>query len=66
MLILEHNCTTNEVIEREATDEEIAQKDIDEAWSAQLELDAMAKSLAKSALLEKLGITEDESKLLLS
>jgi len=65
MKILEHNCTTNEVIERDATAEELAQRVIDEAQDVQAELDLIAKAEAKSALLTRLGITEDESRLLL-
>jgi hypothetical protein len=66
MKILEHNCTTNEVIERDANAEEIAQQAIDEAQDVQAELNAVAKAQAKTALLERLGITADEAKLLLA
>jgi hypothetical protein len=66
MKILEHNCSTNEVIEREATAEELAQRVIDEAQDVQTELDAVAKATAKAALLAQLGITEEQAKLLLS
>lgn len=65
MIILEHNCTTNEIIEREATAEEIALKAQDELDSFEFENQIVAKAEAKAALLEKLGITEDEAKLLL-
>jgi hypothetical protein len=65
MRILEHNCTTNEVFERDATAEELAQRVIDQAQDVQAELDAVAKAEAKSALLTRLGITEDEARLLL-
>ena len=66
MIILEHNCTTNEIVEREATAEELAQRVIDEAQDVQTELDAVAKATAKAALLTQLGITEEQAKLLLS
>jgi hypothetical protein len=66
MKILEHNCTTNEVFERDATAEELAQRAIDEAQDVQAELDAVAKATAKAALLTQLGITEEQAKLLLS
>lgn len=61
-----HNAETNEVIEREMTKEELAQYETDLAnW--QIEKDKfIAEVKAKAALLEKLGITEDEAKLLLS
>lgn len=61
-----HNAETNEVTEREMTKEELAQYETDLAnW--QIEKDKfIAEVNAKKALLEKLGITEDEAKLLLS
>lgn len=66
---IEINCETGEVIERPLTADEIA---ANEAAAAQAEADrlaaeaeAEAKAEAKAALLAKLGITEDEAKLLL-
>ena len=44
----------------------LAQRAIDLASAAAKEAEAQAKAQAKTALLEKLGITEDEAKLLLS
>ena len=44
-------------------------KQLDDLWpivQAEIEAEAEAKIAAKSALLEKLGISEDEAKLLLS
>jgi len=64
--ITEHNVATNEIIERQATADEI------QYFKAREEkLDAIAKAdsdkaVAKSALLEKLGITAEEATLLLS
>ena len=66
MIIVEHNVETGEVIERDANAEEIAQVEADKAEIAQRQLDRETKAEAKSALLEKLGITEDEAKLLLA
>lgn len=61
-----HNIETGEVIEREMNAEELAQWEADEAKAA-AEAQAKAKAVAaKAALLEKLGITEEEAKLLLS
>jgi hypothetical protein len=61
-----HNSETDEIIDREMTDEEYAeyqaQQVKDVAMSAALE---QAKA-DKAALLAKLGITADEAKLLLS
>jgi len=60
------NCETNEITERELTAAELKQQTKDEA-EVQAKLDeAEAKLIAKAALLDKLGITEDEAKLLLA
>jgi hypothetical protein len=66
---IEINCETGEVIERPLTADEIA---ANEAASVQAEADRLAaeaeaatKAEAKAALLDKLGITADEAKLLL-
>ena len=66
---IEINCTTGEQSIIELTDAEIA----DMATAAQAaadqqeaaEAEAAVKATAKTALLEKLGISEDEAKLLL-
>jgi uncharacterized lipoprotein NlpE involved in copper resistance len=64
------NCETGEVTEVELTADEIAQREADaKAFAAEQEAEAeeeRAKATAKADLLEKLGITEDEAKLLLS
>lgn len=60
-----HNAETGEIIEREYTDEEMAQYEIDLAETERLEEEFLAKATAKADLLEKLGITEEEAKLLL-
>ena len=62
MFIQEHNCETGEITQRELTAEEIAQRDAEH--QAEQEAQA-AKAAAKAALLERLGITEEEAKLLL-
>jgi hypothetical protein len=66
MKILEHNATTGEVIERDMTEEELAQQEIDEAERAERIAKMQADATAKAALLERLGITADEAALLLS
>lgn len=66
MKILEHNVETGEVIERDATAEEIAQAEIDAAATAEKLAAEAAKVKAKAALLERLGITEEEAQLLLA
>jgi len=64
--VKEHNLETDEVIIRDMTDEEYQayldnQKAI-EAYAEKLKAD----EIAKAALLAKLGITEEEARLLLS
>lgn len=62
-IIREHNLETNEITERPMTAEELAQAQADTQARAEAEA---AKEAARQALLDKLGITEDEAKLLLS
>jgi hypothetical protein len=60
------NAQTNEEFEREMNSEELAQWEADIA-RAEYQIQAQLESAAaKSALLAKLGITEEEAKLLLS
>lgn len=64
--IVFHNTATNEIIEREMNAEELAQLEADRAKA---EAEAQAKATAedaRAALLSKLGITEEEARLLLS
>jgi hypothetical protein len=69
-IVYEVNVSENKVIEREPTAEEVAQELADRERLAKLKADEdaqVAKALAaKAALFEKLGITEEEAKLLLS
>ena len=61
-----HNTETGEIETREMNADELAQLEAEAAIkAAKLEAEA-AKVAEKAALLEKLGITEDEAKLLLS
>jgi hypothetical protein len=61
-----HNAETGEVIERDMTEDELAQWEADKAESAQRRAEVEAKAAQKAALLDRLGITEDEAKLLLA
>ena len=61
-----HNIETNEVIDREMNDAEFAQYQADQAAQAAKQAEAEAKATAKAALLEQLGITAEQAKLLLS
>jgi hypothetical protein len=54
------------VIDRELTDAELAQHQLDIEKGEARKAEAQAKVQAKTELLERLGITEDEAKLLLS
>jgi hypothetical protein len=54
------------VIDREMTDEELAQYEITVENSMLAKAEKETNAEAKSALLDRLGITEDEAKLLLS
>ena len=66
MKILEHNVTTGEVIERDMTKAEADQYKKDQAATAARIAEEEAKATAKAALFDRLGITADEAKLLLS
>lgn len=61
-----HNSETDEYLDREMNDSEYAQFLKDEKDFAELLKAKEKQELAKKQLLEKLGITEDEAKLLLS
>jgi len=61
-----HDTSTDEVTDREMNDKEYADYQTQQAANAKSELEAQAEAQAKAALLSKLGITEEEAKLLLS
>lgn len=61
-----HNSETNEIIDREMNDAEFKQYEID---AAKFEADKLARAqaeAARNAILEKIGITADEAKILLA
>ena len=64
------NVETGEETLRELNSEELAQQAIDELRAQEVQLahqaEAEAKATAKAALLEQLGITEEQARLLLS
>ncbi len=68
--VIEVDCSTGISTEREMTAEEVTNMEAMQAASAaaahEAETEAAAKAEAKAALLAKLGITEDEAKLLLA
>ena len=66
MKITEINVETNEIVERNFTALELEQYEADQAAQAARLAEAEAKAQAKAELLQRLGITEDEAKLLLA
>lgn len=66
MKTFEHNIATNEIIERQLTEQEISQMEIDAIESQSQKTAWETKEKAKAALLQRLGISADEAKLLLS
>jgi hypothetical protein len=68
--VLEHNVETGEVITRPMTEEEILALEQEKINTENARLvkqaEAEAKAQAKAELLERLGITEDDAKLLLA
>lgn len=69
MLIIEkiYDVTTNEetIVEREMTAEELTSYERDKKILEAIKTERQAKEAARQALLDKLGITQDEAKLLL-
>ena len=61
-----HDISTNEIIDRQMNDEEFAVYTKEQEANALAQAEEAKKATAKAALLEKLGITEAEAKLLLS
>ena len=66
---IEVNCTTGEVLEIELTDAEVAQREADAAAAeTQRKADEKAaadKAVARTAILDRLGLTAEEAAILL-
>uniref|UniRef100_UPI0040473728 hypothetical protein n=1 Tax=Yoonia sp. TaxID=2212373 RepID=UPI0040473728 len=60
------NCETGEVVEREMNAAEYKKYEAEQEIQAIRKADAQAKAAEKAAILDRLGITADEAKLLLS
>jgi hypothetical protein len=60
-----HNTETNEIIDREMTDEEFANYEAEQAERAAKQAESDAKATARAAILDRLGLTAEEAKLLL-
>lgn len=65
-IITIHNAETNEITEREMNAAEFKEYEARQKREADIKAEAEAKASAKADLLEKLGITAEEAKLLLS
>ena len=61
-----HNVETGEVIERNFTSEEIAQRVIDEENYNLAQAEIESKAIARQAILDRLGLTAEEAALLIS
>jgi len=59
-----HNVETGEITNRELNSKEIKQQNADEATWNEKQADIEAKANARNEVLAKLGITEDELRLL--
>ncbi len=64
--VTEYDGLTKEIIQRDPTADEIADMEARKAKLEAIKAEAEAKAEAKTALLERLGISEYEAKLLLS
>ena len=60
-----HNTQTDEVIDREMTDSEYELYQIELAENAAKKAELEAKEAQRQAILDRLGLTADEAKLLL-
>ena len=60
-----HDLSTDEIIEREMNDTELAQYEADKLDRAERLLQLQAKEAARQAIAERLGLTVDELQVLL-
>ena len=60
-----HNTETNEIIDRQMNAAEYEQYKLDEANTKAKQAEAEAKAAQRQAILDKLGLTADEARLLL-
>jgi len=61
-----YDCETNQTIDREMNDTEFAKWQLEQIALEENKAQAKAEAKAKAAVLERLGITADEAKLLLA
>ena len=60
-----HNTATDEIIDREMNAAEFKQYEADKATQAIAEAEVQTKAQTKASILDRLGITADEAKLLI-
>jgi len=60
-----HDLATDEIIDREMTNTEFAQYEIDQAKSLERQAEAATKETQRQVILDRLGLTSDEARLLL-
>lgn len=65
LIVRTHNQETDEIIDREMTEQEILQYQIDKETQANLKAEFEAKVAARQAIAERLGLTADELAVLL-
>jgi len=63
--IIIHNAETNEITEREMNKKELDQAKLDAAYYTKQQAEAEAKATAKAAILDRIGLTADELKMIL-
>ena len=64
-LIRVHNLATDTVVDREMNDVEFAQYEADQTVATVEAAELAAKAQARQAILDRLGLTEEEARLLL-
>ena len=64
-LVRIHNTETDEVIDREMTDDEFAEYQTEQAERAAKQAEAEAQATARQAILDRLGLTAEEAALIL-
>ena len=63
--VIIHNTETNEIVEREMTAAEFAQYKIDQAEKAAKKAELESIAAQRQEILDRLGLTADEAKLIL-
>jgi tellurite resistance protein len=61
-----HNIETNEIVDREMTEAEFDAYEAQQAIESTKQAETEAKAIARAAILDRLGLTEQEAALLLS